>query len=76
MKKWKIEIVKVHNGYQAKFSGGDSNEEKVYEDKTEDPQDLDREHIVDMFYDIIGHFGETGSKYDKKRLRVEYKKNE
>jgi len=51
---------------------GETNRYLVYQEKA--GVDENKEHIVEMFYDILEHFGEFGSKRDEKRLFVEWRK--
>jgi len=77
MKPWRIEITKVDNGYQVKFTGGDWDAVKVYTEqllKTKDS--APKEHVVDMLWNILDYFAERGSRYDKKRLFVGYQKGD
>lgn len=68
---WSVKIEKVTNGYKVSFSG--ENYSQVYEEK--DEQDgTNRDHIIEMLYDILEHFAELGSKYDKRRVYICYKK--
>jgi hypothetical protein len=69
---WKIEIEKYNNGYKVNFKGGDTKNSVVYQEKDEGLEE-NKEHIVEMLYDILEYFSEQGSKHDKKRLFIEWK---
>lgn len=72
MSKWQAIITSESNGFHVNFKGGDTNTSNVYQDKSDGVEE-NKEHIVEMLYDILEYFGELGSKHDKKRLRIEWK---
>ena len=74
MKEWSAKIIWLSNGYRVIYKDSDGMREFVYEQKETAASQEDKEHIVNMFYDIIDFFGEGGSKHDEKRLYVEWKK--
>ena len=69
---WKVEIENLNNGFKVNFKGGDTNSSNVYQDKS-DGLEENKEHIVEMLYDILEYFNELGTKHDKKRLSIEWK---
>ncbi len=72
--KWHADIQSVDNGFLVNYFGGEETHKVAYAEKNEFAQDPDKSHIVDMFYDILEHFGEQGSKQDKKRIKITYDK--
>ena len=71
--RWQALITKNDNGYAVDFKNGDSPGICVYQEKDTATEIEDKNHIVEMFYDILEHFGEIGSKHDAKRLYIEYR---
>ena len=69
---WKMEIRKVGNGFICKYvpDGGEIEIEEVFEEKQ------DKEHIIEMLWLVVDHFGELGSKHDEKRICIDYKESE
>jgi hypothetical protein len=71
--KWQAIITKVNNGFTVEFKGGDKKDTACYQEKDIAMNEQDnKEHIVEMLYDILEYFGEEGTKHDEKRLRVEW----
>ncbi len=70
--KWHADIQSVDNGFVVDYFDGEGKRKVVYQEKNEFAQEKDLSHIMDMFYDILGFFGESGSKHDKKRLKITY----
>ena len=75
---WKAEIKKVDNGYIVKYCEMSEDEkpritfrERLYEEKDES-NELDKNHVVELLYDLIEYFGEDGDKYDAKRICIGY----
>ena len=72
---WCVNIKYANNGFIVKYKGGDTEGEQVYQQK-DDPSlqgpEENKEHLVDLFWDIMDYFGMSGSKHDKKRLRITY----
>jgi len=71
MADWKLEIIKVDNGYLIVIP--EENEEgKIVERKIVVEEDEEDELSVHekMLYEIIEHFGFFGSKHDKERIRI------
>jgi hypothetical protein len=60
-------IVRVSNGYIAK---GLNDPEEVFEEMENCPQDVDADTVARLLWKIIEYFGEGGSRYDAKRVRV------
>ena len=72
--KWRVKIEKVDNGYIVDYAGGDWNTVKTYTDCTRDGDEiLNKEHVVEMLWDILEYFAEGGSKHDKKRISIEWR---
>lgn len=74
--KWHADIIPVDNGFIVDYFSGDGKRKVIYEEKNEFAQDPDKEHIVEMFYEILEFFGEQGSRYDKKRIHIELVKGD
>ena len=77
---WYAKINAVDNGFIVDYFDGETKKKVVYQLKT-DGDDLsstetDKEHIVEMFYELLQFFGEQGSKHDKKRLHITYDKQQ
>ena len=74
---WYAKINAVDNGFVVDYFDGEGKKKVVYQDVNTlggdlNPNETDKSHIVDMFYEILEHFGEQGSKHDKKRIRMTY----
>jgi len=54
------------SGQQIEIEGKTLFEAKKIEDET------NRDHIIDLFYELLEHFGEQGGKYDKRRVKIGY----
>ena len=67
--KWQAIITSVNNGYQVEFKDGDKPQTTVYQQKDNENQ----EHIVEMLWDILGHFGVSYSKHKEKNIHMEWK---
>lgn len=73
--KWEAKIKKVNNGFVMTFNNGEGIQEEVYKEK--DPNDeTNRDHVIDMLYDILEVFSEWGSKHDKRRIKIGYTKGD
>jgi hypothetical protein len=75
--KWQALISKVNNGYKVDFIDGEGKKTFVYAEKDNvelSSNEEDKEHTVEMLWEILEFFAETGSKHDKKRINIEYKK--
>ena len=77
--KWHADITSVDNGFIIDYFDGEGKRKVVCQNMNTLGGDLsttetEKSHIVDMFYDILEHFGEQGSKHDKKRIRITYDK--
>ena len=69
--KWKATIEKTDNGYILTCIGGEGTNQMVY--KIKDEQDeSNKDHVIDMFHDILEFFAEWGSKHDKRRIKICY----
>jgi hypothetical protein len=72
--KWSAKIDNIDNGFLITYVDGGTRvcayEEKIDVSASED----DLSHVVEMFYDILDFFGKSGSKHDKKRIRITYEK--
>ncbi len=68
--KWHADIIAINNGFIVKYCDSEGVKRVCYEEK----DDLDKEHIVEMFYELLSFFGEQGSKHDKKRIKITYEK--
>lgn len=69
---WYAKISKVYNGYIVEYHGGEDLEPEpisVYQQRDDDLDGL--EAVQDMLYEIMGHFGLSGSKHDPRRLVIE-----
>ena len=76
MIKWKVLISKVNNGYKADYIDEEGKNSMVYAQKENsnlNSNEEDKEHTIEMLWDILEFFTETGSKHDKKRINIEYK---
>lgn len=70
---WKAEIKKADNGLIVKFTGGDWEDTKVYQQKDDNDPEENFEHYVGMFYNIMDYFGDNPRpKYRKKYVNIEY----
>lgn len=77
--KWQATITKENNGYSLTLKGGNAEEPvtDVFQERVGIISDGEnKEHLVEMLYEVLDHFGECGSKHDKKRIRVEWCGNE
>ena len=75
--KWHADIVAVDNGFIVEYCDGEGKRKVVYQMSIAEEfssVETDKSHIVNMFYDILEHFGEQGSKHDKKRIKITYDK--
>ena len=77
--KWHADIQAVDNGFVVDYFDGEGKRKVVYQNLNTMGGDLsttetEKGHIVDMFYEILEHFGEQGSKHDKKRIKITYEK--
>ena len=75
--RWHADITSVDNGFIVDYFDGENKRKVVYQEKESDelsPNEKDKEHIVDMFYELLDFFGEIGSKHDKKRISITYEK--
>jgi len=68
---WNIKIEKTDNGYFLTCLDGEGSHKLVYKMKDEDDE-TNRDHIIEMFYEILDFFGESGSKHDKRRIKICY----
>ena len=73
--KWDIKIKRVQNGYIMSYDNGDGVQEQVYKIKNEQDE-TNKDHIIDLFYDILEVMGEWGSKHDKRRIKIGYIKGD
>lgn len=77
---WSIKITKAENGYVA-VSDKDitdniiESESMVFQQKDEEDE-TNRDHVIDMFYWLLEYFAEQGSKHDKRRIEVGYRKGD
>ena len=76
--KWQAIITKENNGYSLTLKGGDceGTTTDVFQEKSDSSGGENKEHLVEMLYEVLDHFAEYGSKHDKKRLKVEWADNE
>jgi hypothetical protein len=72
MREWKAIIIKKDNGFVVKFSGGDFELEKVFEQPESEGNDDSREHYVGMFYEIMDYFGDINNKHREKNIIINY----
>jgi hypothetical protein len=75
---WYAKINAVENGFVVDYFDGEMEKKVVYQNLNTlggnlSSTETDKTHIVDMFYEILEHFGEIGTKHDKKRLQISYK---
>jgi len=70
--KWQATITKVGNGFVVEYWDAESKEKQVYQMKEDNQPEDNKEHIVEMFYDLLEFFAEVGSKHDKKRIQIEW----
>lgn len=69
---WEIKIGKSKNGYKVFFKDEEADCEMVYQEKS-DMDETDKDHVLTMLYDVLEYFGESGSKYDKRRIFLGYR---
>jgi hypothetical protein len=77
--KWHADIQSVNNGFVVDYFNGEGKRKVVYQEKENSDlveYEIDKSHIVDMFYDILDHFGVSGSRYDKKRISIKLVKGD
>jgi len=67
---WWAKIEKKDNGYLVKYEGYD-RAEGVYSEK-DDSYEFNKDHIIKMLYDVLRFFEESGSEYDKLRIKICY----
>jgi len=68
---YEAKIQKEDNGYSVMFNvEGEEKQVKVYQDQADN--DYNKNHILEMFAEILDFFGEQGSKHDKCRIRFIY----
>jgi len=76
--KWQANVISIDNGFVVEYIEGGSKKKKIVYEEKEDgelyPNELNKEHIMNMFYDLLEFFGNSGSKHDKKRIRITYGK--
>jgi hypothetical protein len=73
--KWSAKIDNIDNGFLITYVDGDGTRVCAYEEKIDAcTYEEDSSHIVEMFYDILDFFGKSGSKHDKKRIKITYEK--
>ena len=68
--KWKATIEKIDNGYIVTAIDGEGTRKIVFREKDED--ETNRDHVIEMFYDLMEFFAEGGSKHDKRRVTIGY----
>lgn len=73
---WKATIERADNGYIVRTQDEDAEgapmvNTMVFNEK--DPQDeTNNDHLLDALSEIINYFGESGSRYDKRRIHLCY----
>ena len=73
--KWKIEVEKVNNGYILNYINDEENQQEVFQCKDENDE-TNRDHVIAMLYTIIDVFSELGTKHDKRRIKIGYRKGD
>lgn len=74
---WYAKINAVDNGFVIDYFDGEIKKKVVYEEKENNDlmvNEIDKEHIIEIFYDLLEFFGVSGNKYDKKRIKITYEK--
>lgn len=77
--KWHADITSVDNGFVVDYCDGEGKRKVVYQEKDNAESielhiENDKEHVVNMLWDLIEFFGEAGGKHDKKRIKITYEK--
>jgi len=77
--KWHADIQSVTNGFIVEYSDGEGKRKVIYQNLNTlggdlSPTETDKSHIVDMLYELLDFFGEQGCKWDKKRIKITYEK--
>jgi poly(A) polymerase Pap1 len=79
---WEAKIRKVDNGFVFSYEeestlNGETTlmlkREILFEENVDEDN---KDHVVNLLYQVLEHFGEEGSKHDKERIRIEVQKNE
>lgn len=65
--KFDLNIKQVSNGY---IITDNEDIEHLFEDTSN--IDVNKDHVISMLYEILSYFGEGGSRYDKKRIQINY----
>ena len=69
--KWKATIEKTDNGYILTGIDGEGIRKMVFKEKDEQDE-TNRDHVIEMLYDLLEFFAEGGSKHDKRRITMGY----
>jgi len=73
--KWQAVLSKIDNGFIVEYWDGEGRNKQVYQIKYTPEPEENKEHIVEMFYDLLEFYGEIGSKHDKKRLSIKWEES-
>lgn len=73
--KYETKIEKTTNGFILTTISGSDKERFVYTEKDTNDE-TNRDHLIEMLYDILDFFGEHGSKHDKRRIKICYLKGD
>ena len=72
---WKAEIERLENGFVVQFPNYTDNEGQEYNLKLvfeDDEEEFGRvESLGRVLWELVEYFGLLGSRYDKKRIRIE-----
>ena len=72
MRKWVATVEKTSNGFILTTS---EKEKLVFTQKNEGDE-FNKDHVIDMLYELLDNFGECGSKHDIRRLKICYVKGD
>lgn len=71
MSRWEARIEKVDNGFVLKERDVEVGwVTKTFQEKTDN--EIDRDHFIELLWEIVSYFGEEGSKHDEKRFFIGY----
>lgn len=68
---WKATIEKTDNGYILMALDGEGTRKMVFKIK-DDNDETNRDHVIEMLYELLEFFAEGGSKHDKRRITIGY----
>ena len=73
--KWEVKIESTSNGYILTTISDKDKEKFVYTEKDKNDE-TNKDHLMEMLYDVIDFFGKSGNKYDKRRIKICYIKGD